>query len=255
MKGQIPPELANFNRSWNLSSQSPPSPSRSVTYGEWPNSRGRTRVPSDGSLVGDHTIQGNYTPTIKFTLNQNQDFLGALNITQNRVTASGASMLGWRPASGAQAYLAALMGAGKRKNEFVMWTSSEVQTAAMMLPPYLSTGDISRLLTARALMGPSVTSCLIPKEVVDSVEGAMVQLNGYGNEANFAYPPRPSNPKIAWKPEWFVKVRYRTTTGALMGMEDMGGMGEGRQQGRPGQREQPPKKPGVGSILKGLGGF
>lgn len=255
-KGVIPPELASFNRGWSLASQNGPAPGRSTTYGDWPNTRGRTRVPADGSLVGAHAVQGNYTPTINFTLGPNQDFLGALNITQNAATAAGSSMLGWRPAAGAQAYLAAVMGQGKRKNEFVMWTSSEVQTAAMMLPPYLSNGDITRLVASRALMGPQATSCLIPKQVVESVDGAMVQLHGYGNEANFSHPPKPANPKQAWNLEWTVKVRYRTTTGALLGMEgmDMSG-GEDGPPRRPGQPPQPQKKPGMGSILKGLGGF
>lgn len=254
-KGVVPPELANFNRGWSLASQQGPAPGRSTTYGDWPNSRGRSRVPSDGSLVGAHTVQGNYTPTINFTLNPNQDFLGALEITRNETTPAGSSMLAWRPAAGAQAYLASVMGSGKRRDEFVMWTSSEVQAAAMMLPPYLSTGDIGRLVAARALMGSQVTNCLIPKEVVDSVDGAMVQLNGYGNEANFAYPPRPANPKAAWRPEWTVKVRYRTTTGALLGMSEMGMDDGGRGPRRPGQPPQKQQKPGMGSILRGLGGF
>jgi hypothetical protein len=41
-----------------------------------------------------------------------------------------------------------------------------------------------------------------------------------------AYPPRPTDPKIAWEPDWNVKVRVKSMTTTMMGMEgDMPGMG------------------------------
>ena len=53
----------------------------------------------------------------------------------------------------------------------------------------------------------------------------------YGSEAYFAYPPRPTDPKIAWEPDWQTKVRVKSTYFSILG-----GMGGGdpseRQSGR-----------------------
>jgi len=56
---------------------------------------------------------------------------------------------------------------------------------------------------------------------------AMVQLAAYGGEANFVYPPRPADPKTPWNQQWQVKVRYRSATSAILGM-DMSAMGMGQ---------------------------
>ena len=255
-QGQMPPGLAAINRGLGVTPMRPPSPGRSVTYGEWPNEQGRTTVPADGSLAGEHLVRGNYTPDIRFSLTADQDFLPPVRITANEKTQAGSSLLGWRPVDGADAYLATLMGGG-RNDTVVMWTSSEVQASSFAMPDYLSGADITRLVANRALMNKQTTSCVIPKEVVDAAEGGLVQLVAYAKDANFSYPPRPANPKAAWKPEWTVKVRYRSATGAMLGMPEMGGMGESGPPNRYGQPQpqQPPRRPGAGSILKGLGGF
>jgi hypothetical protein len=41
-----------------------------------------------------------------------------------------------------------------------------------------------------------------------------------------AYPPRPQDPAVAWEPEWNVKIRVKSMTTSMMGMDgaDMGGM-------------------------------
>jgi hypothetical protein len=39
----------------------------------------------------------------------------------------------------------------------------------------------------------------------------------YGEEANFAQPPRPQNPKLAWEPLWAAKVRFKSTASLLLG--------------------------------------
>ena len=137
--------------------------------------------------------------------------------------------------------------------------------AAFALPDYVSNGDLSRLVAAKTLMGPQTTTCTVPKEVVDAAPQALVQLVAYGREANFVYPPRPSDPKVAWNQQWQVKVRYRSATGGMLGME-MPGMGGGDEDGPPrrgGQRgahQQPPQSPADAAaqrrrgIMKGLGG-
>jgi hypothetical protein len=264
--GKLPAGMEALSRGLGVRPMQPPSPSRNATYGDWPNARARTTIPSEGSLVGDHVVQGNYSPEIKFALNPSQDFLGALNLTTNAKNPGGSGQLGWGAAAGAQAYLATAIGGGGQGETVVMWTSSEVQAAAFAMPDYIAPGDLDRLVASHALMSPQTTSCTVPKEVVDAAPQALVQLVAYGREANFVYPPRPSDPKAPWNQQWQVKVRYRSATGGMLGMA-MPGMGgddddNPRRRGPRGaqQQQQPPQSPADAkaerrrSIMKGLGG-
>lgn len=255
--GKLPAGMEAMSRGLNVTPMQPPSPSRNATYGEWPNEKTRTSVPGNGSLVGEHRIRGTYSPDIAFSLNGAQDFLGPLNLTTNAISASGAGQLGWGAVPGAQAYLATAIGGGQ-DDTVVLWTSSEVQASAFSLPDYLSNGDISRLVATRALMGPQTTACTVPQEVVKAAPQAMVQLAAYGNETNLSYPERPKDPKIAWNIEWTVKVRYKSQTGGLLGMEMPGAHQQGQ---RPimvpgGQAEEEPTAAEAigGALLRGLGG-
>jgi hypothetical protein len=256
--GKVPPGLEALGRSLAITPMQPPSPTRNATYGEWPNERTRTSVPAQGSLVGDHVIRGNYSPEIKFALDQNQDFLAPLNLTTNAVNPTGSGQLAWRAVPNARAYLATAIGGGEN-DTVVLWTSSEVQASAFAIPDYLSNGDLTRLVANKALMAPTTTSCTIPQEVIKAAPQAMVQLAAYGGETNISYPPRPSDPKVPWNIDWTVKVRYKSQTGGILGMEmpGMGDDGGGRaaQGGRnPRQPQQQPPSVG-GAILRGvLGG-
>ncbi len=257
--GKIPaniPSLSGLPHTLML----PPGPSRFATYGGWPNARTRVNVPSSGSLVGDHMVHGNYTNDIKFTLAPDQDFLGALNLTRNAVNPTGSGGIGWNALPGAKGYLALVLGAGEN-DTVVLWSSAETQGGGFVMPEYFTPGDISRLVASKGLMGPAQTACTIPQEVVKAAPQAMVQLAAYGGEANFSYPPRPSDPKVAWNIDWQVKVRYRAQTGGLLGM-DMGDMMAGgdrpgpRNAGGPtGRRPQQPQQqqPSIGgSIMRGV---
>jgi hypothetical protein len=246
--GQIPPGLAML-RGFDYQHMQPPSPARFKTYGQWPNEKTRTQVPSNGSLVGEHTIQGNYSPTIKLNLDEEQDFLGPLNLTTNAKQPGGWASLGWNLVGNAQAYLATAIGGGN--DTVVMWTSSDLQSAAFVMPDYLSNGEISRLVANKALMGPTTRTCDVPKEVMDAMPQGLVQMVAYGGEQNFAYPPRPQDPKVPWNIQWEVKVRYRSATGGLLGMAmpQMGGRG-GSQGGQGQQPQQPPQRPSASDILK-----
>jgi hypothetical protein len=54
----------------------------------------------------------------------------------------------------------------------------------------------------------------------------MLRAIAYGTELNMAYPPRPTDPKIAWEPDWNVKLRVKSMTTTMMGMaagDDMPG--------------------------------
>lgn len=259
--GQLPAGMAAF-KGLDYRPMNPPSPSRHRTYGEWPNEKTRTQVPSQGSLLGDHVIRGNYSPQINFTLGEDQDFLGPLNLTTNVKAPGGWVNLGWNLVGNAQAYLATAVGGGGGPGgeTIVMWTSSESQAAAFAMPDYLSQGDITRLVASKGLMGPATRTCAVPKEVIDAMPQGLVQLAAYGGEANFVYPPRPTNPKVAWNQEWAVKVRYRSATGGLLGMDMnamMGGGGRGRgargeaaPPGQPQPGQKPPKPPSAADILR-----
>ncbi|MFN3521859.1 MAG: hypothetical protein ACK4YQ_06390 [Phenylobacterium sp.] len=232
--GQLPPGFEAMSRGLAITPMRPPAPGRNATYGEWPNARTRTSVPGEGSLVGAHTVRGNYTPQIEFQLAQNQDFLAPLRLRTSQAP-SGAGLLNWGAIPGAKAYLATAIGGGDGET-VVLWTSSEVQASAFSLPDYISPGDLDRLVQQKALMAPATTQCAIPRQVVAAAPQAMVQLAAYGGEANFVYPPRPSDPKVPWKQEWQVKVRYRSATSAMLGM-DMDAMMGGDDE------EEAPRRP------------
>ena len=105
-------------------------------------------------------------------------------------------------------------------------------------------------------MAPTQTSCSIPAEVRKlGGDNMMLNLYAYGPESDFAYPPRPASAKVAWKPEWTARVRFRANAMTILGMPDMGGFGgsdsEGdRRQG--GQQPQQGGKPKCPGGLKGV---
>lgn len=226
----------------------PPSTSRHATYGGWPNERARMRPPPDGSLVGDHVVTGNYSPEIRFSLGQNQDFLEPLVLTRNEPTASGSIQLQWRPVPRAQAYYASAMGSDGEET-MIMWSSSEVQSVAFEIPDYLAPSEVERLLRQRALMTPQTTSCTVPQEVARALsEGGMLRMVALGDEANFVHPQRPSDPKVPWNIEWTAKVRYSST---YMGMLGMDLFGAGNADGDPsGGEGQGGRRPSALDILR-----
>jgi hypothetical protein len=250
-QGQMPAAFAALMHGLAVRPMQPPSPARNATYGEWPNTLGQTQVPPRGSLQGDHLIHGNYSPDIKFTLGPNQDFLPPIVLTSNEKTPSGSANLAWRSVDGARAYFASMFGA-QGGDQIVMWTSSATQTAAFALPDYLSDGEIERLIGSRALMSPATTSCVVPQEAVAAAgRGGFFQLAAYGGESNFSWPPRPPAPR-PWNIAWQVKVRYKSTTSGMLGMDMsrmMGGGGDDRDdQAQPQQRQKP-------SLFNPLGGL
>jgi hypothetical protein len=252
--GQAPPAFLGMMRGLGATAMQPPSPGRNATYGEWPNERARASVSAEGSLVGEHTVRGDYTPDIRFTLAANQDFLAPLNLTTNERTPAGAVQLAWNAVPNATAYFASVIGGGE--DTVVFWTSAEMQAAAFAAPDYLAPAEAARLVGTHALLGPQATRCAVPREAVEAAPHALLQLVAYGPEANFAYPPRPADPKAVWNKEWQVKVRYRSATGGMLGMA-MPGMeagDEGSSRGRRPPGGEPPPENRRGSIMRGLGG-
>ncbi|HZZ35861.1 MAG TPA: hypothetical protein VFE03_09060 [Caulobacteraceae bacterium] len=257
-QGQGGAQMASLMAAYGNLGGNPPAPGRFTTYGEWPNERARTVVPGDGSLTGAHLIRGNYTPDINFSMTPNQDFLPPFQLTNNAATPSGANALAWRRVDGAQAYFANMIGSSGG-NTVVMWTSSQVQASGFGMPEYLTSGDIDRLTASHVLMPAATLSCTIPAEAIRAAgQGGMFNLVAYGDEANFVYPPKPADPKAAWSPIWTVKVRYRSATSGVLGMNmaDMGNSARDNAGGdddedQPQPQPQPKRRP---SGIPGLGG-
>ena len=81
------------------------------------------------------------------------------------------------------------------------------------------------------------------KAEVKKASGEMMigNLNAFGPEANFSYPPKPAGNAV-WNIDWTVKVRFRSHTMLLVGA-DMGGMGAmGGSSGSASPPAEPPKK-------------
>jgi hypothetical protein len=242
--------------------QNPPSPGRYKTYGEWP--RGRNQEQPPALLAGPHGVHGNYSPDIRFTLPANRDYMPPLMIDAGTKTPAGATMLAWQPVAGATGYFAAMFGAspGDGKDPtIVMWSSSALETfAGGGLLDYLAPAEVARLIGQKVVMQPSQTKCAIPAEVTGGAPMGMLSMIAYGEEANFADPPRPSDPRVPWNISWTTKVRYKSTAGLMLGMPAMHmpagasddtyeGAGTRRQTGQP-QPDQPKKKGGWMSKLK-----
>lgn len=195
--------------------QRPPSPATSRSYGEWPNSRGRSQRPS-GSLVGEHVVRGNYTPDIRFSLNANQDFLAPLHVTGTGGT--GARRLQWNAIPNAKGYLLYAFGQNKA-GDMVVWSSSDVPSFPLHIPELLAPADLSRLQTAKVVLPASATSCTIPAAMTAAAPEAMLRAIAFGGETNMMFPPRPADRRLPWKVESVVKVRYNSTAGLMLGME------------------------------------
>ena len=196
----------------------PPSAGRYASYGQWPNEQARTTVPPNGSLVGDHTIRGNYSPDIHFALGPNQDFLGPLQIVSRDPTPAGATRVAWQAVPGATGYYAWLFGAQDRGETVVVWSSGNAASMMGALTDYLPPGEVRRLVAQGAVMSPDTTSCVVPSEVIKASPFGMLSMIAYGEETDFADPPRPVRAGVPWNLRWTVKVRRKSTTTAMLGM-------------------------------------
>jgi hypothetical protein len=219
--GKVPPALASAIRA-----MMPPAPGRHATYGEWPNERARTRVPAGASLVGAHKVRGNYSPEISFALAQGQDFLAPVALTSQAPAASGAVPLAWRPVAGSKAWLAGVMGAAQN-GDLILWTSSEKPMGAMgMGQDYIAEGDVAGLIQQKVLMPAAADRCTVPAEVGKATrDGGMLTLTAFGGETNLSQ-PRPAGAAPAWKPEWAVKLRTKSTYSGMLGMDMSDMMGD-----------------------------
>ena len=227
----------------------------------WPSAADSRMVPAQASLVGEHQFSGQGVPEgFRFQLPPAQDLMPAIALKQ-QTASGGTTTLEWAALPTARAYFISAMG-GRGANEMVVWSSSELPDMGFGLLDYQTNGAIDRWLAEKVVLAPQTTRCAVPKGVFGS-DGAMLRMIAFGSELNLAQPPRPTDPKIAWEPVWAAKVRVKSVTMAMLGMDmpEMGGTGEPATSSPPQQQPstganpaQPaqPKLPGVGDVLKGI---
>ena len=227
-----------------------PSSANSRSYGTWPNEKDATRVPSDASLRGDHLVQGNYTPDIRFSLDDSQDFLAPVSLSMKK-TGAQAMNVSWKSIPRATGYYASTMGSKDGSEDMVWWTSSTSKEMGETLFNYLSNSEAARLVKEKVILPPTATECTVPAQVLAAAPSAMFRFIAYGEESNLVYPPKPKDPKQRWEPEWAVKVRHKSTASTVL--EE--GAGTGAASSRGGRSTESPAE-GVGtSIIRGLFGF
>ena len=241
---------------WGKAMQGRYAPDRTVdvgpSYALWPNEKHRKQVPDGSSLVGNHHIVGDKVPeSLKFDLTQQQDFMPKIALTSSGDLAGGQTW-NWRPVDRANGYFLNAM--GMQDDAMVFWSSSEVADVGSGLIDYLTPSTVDKWIREKVLLAPSVTSCAIPKGIFagngKQAAGGVMQMIAYGPESHIAYPPKPSDPKLAakWNPEWNVRVRNKSTATAMLGMSvDASEQQQMTEDGTPKPPENKAKR-----LLKGL---
>lgn len=208
----------------------------------WPNGSNGKQPRSGSSLRGDHRIASGFTPEIKFAVTN--DYMASLKV--NPMEQMGAILLEWNSVPTATGYIAWAMGgmqdAGKG-GDMVMWTSANNRDSGVGMD-WLSPAEVARQITAKNVMPPTQKSCAIPAEA-KAAAGEMMfgSMNAFGPEENFAFPPKPADPKAVWNIDWTAKVRFRAFASFMTGMGGgMAGM-QGMDDEDEGEAPKPKPKP------------
>lgn len=223
------------------------------SYALWPNERHRKMVPQGASLAGEHRIVGAKVPeSLQFTLTPQHDFMPAIAL-RGSGSLDGGQTWSWQPVDRARGYFLHAM--GMQGDAMVFWSSAETADAGMGIFGYLPPATVERWIREKVLLAPSVTSCAMPKGIFAApgargAGGGMLQMIAFGPEDHIVWPPRPSDPKAAaaWKPEWSVRVRNKSTATAMLGMDVAAAERPGEDQDAPAQPEEKPVK----RLLRGL---
>lgn len=261
-QGALPPNLRSVSI---RATRSGPSFGRDRGFAEWPNRKESKAVPAAGSLVGSHVVQGGFIPEIRFAVGAGHDFMEPLALTQGK-PAGGGQLLQWNRVPTALGYFANGMGFKQEAGEggdIVYWNSSSVRLlGGEQLMGFLPPAETERLVRENVVMKADTTQCQVPRQVTEAAGGAlmMVNLNAFGPELNVVHPPRPDDPRVTWEQVYAVKLRLRSYTGAIAGME---GRAE-RQAQRPERGQEtgttpatpsvPAAADAVKNVLKGLFG-
>lgn len=209
----------------------------------WPNGKNGKQPRSGSSLRGEHRITSGFTPEIKFSLIN--DYMASLNVNPNDSAAF--IQLNWNSVPTATGYVAWAMGGMERAGQggdMVMWTSANNRDFSEGMG-WLSPAEVQRQIGLKNVMPPSQTSCQIPAEAKAAAGGMMFgSMNAFGPEENFAFPPKPADPKAVWNIEWTANARFRAFASFMTGMGSagMGGMGDGGTAPAP-KKKKPCKGP------------
>jgi hypothetical protein len=219
----------------------------------WPNLTDKRLVPDGASLAGSHAFTGQGVPDgFTFNLPAQQDIMPPIALQQ--ADANGSTHLSWQALPTARGYFIAAMGGKGDEDgaaEMTLWTSSELPDSGFGLVDYQTNRSVDQWLKEKVLLAPATTTCDIPKGVFEAGSGGMLRMIAYGTELNLAHPPRPTDPKLAWEPDWAVKVRVKSVAFSMLGMPSMddggGSVEDGSTtggEGTPdaGATEQPKKK-------------
>lgn len=250
-KGQIPPGLfmggVDLPEDWQVTV------ANSRSYTRWPHDKDGKTVPATGSVLGAHRIAANYSKEIGFTLAE--DFMPPLD-ARTAAAPGGGRKLSWGGLDKATGYYAWVIGAkdggrGDAPSEMVWWASSKQQAFGGPLWDWISPAGVRKLIAAGTVMPPQQRDCTVPAEVIKAAgDGLMVSLQAYGPQADFAYPPRPADTKKPWNPEWIARVRFRSSTMLIPGMEQAMGGSASQGASDTGQDAPPAKRKCKG--LKGI---
>lgn len=241
--GQMPKGMESLARMGQMMGRSatPPSAGNSAGYGEWPNKTDSRPVPAQGSLVGAHRIEANYSPPIAFTVAAGQDFMPGLGLREAGTLPSGAQTLAWQAAPQATGYALSMFGSGQN-GDIIIWTSAK---SAATTPnfDYLSPAEVKKQVAAGAVLAPNVTQCVLPAEVASASPTGMVMGIGYGPEVFFAEAPK--------APKWTTRLRYKSTANLMRGMGNMGSVDDADGGSAEATAPAQPKK----KKRRGLGGL
>lgn len=218
----------------------------------WPSKDDARMVPAAASLVGEYRFSGTGVPeSFRFQIPPAQDLMPAIALAQK--DAGGATELSWNAAPTARGWFVSGMGQGSGQNEMVLWTSSEEADTGFGLLDYQTNPSVDRWLREKVLLPAATTHCTVPRGIFAG-GGAMLRLIGYGSELNLAHPPRPSDPKAAWEPQWALKVRVKSVTMGMLGMPSMAesqGGGTREESAAPAQQEEK-KKVNPLDVIRGV---
>ena len=197
------------------------------TYALWPNRKNGKRLAERSSLVGQHRITGEGVPeSLQFELGRNADFMPKIALSNNGGLADSIA-LNWQPVERSRAYFINAM-AMQDDHNFVVWSSSEVAGAGHELLDYLTGSYIDKWLKQKVLLPATTTRCAIPKGIFQPTNtdrqrsAASLNMVAYGPETNIAWPPKPSDSKQPWHPEWNVRVRTKSTATTMLGIDFKG---------------------------------
>ena len=214
----------------------------------WPNLVDKRRVPEGASLAGAHAFSGQGVPeSFKFNLPAAQDIMPPIALKQSQV--DGVTQLTWQSLPTARAYfIGAMAGRGGEAGgmEMTLWTSSELPDSGFGLIDYQTNKAVDQWLKEKVLLPPTATRCDVPKGIFEEGAGGMLRMIAYGSELNMAHPPRPTDPTIAWEPDWSLKVRVKSVATGMLGMPSMDGsegVGEGSVEEPVAPGETPAESP------------